>query len=195
LNFLAHIFLSGDSPEVKLGNFFGDFVKGNQLNNYPDGIRKGILLHRKIDEFTDNHPVFRQTVLLLRPSFGRYAGIMADMYYDHLLAVSFEQYSVRSLKCFSLHFYFYALLRYPVLPKRIKRFVFHFVGTDRLGKYASKEGLKDSLEIMRRRKSSAIQPNLAIKVLDAHYLILEMHFKAFFPELIQFVEDELKSVG
>ena len=54
---MAHLFLSGDDDDIKIGNYLGDFVKGNQLDKYPKGIRDGILLHRKIDHFTDNHPV------------------------------------------------------------------------------------------------------------------------------------------
>jgi len=191
MNFLAHIFLSGDHPEVKLGNFFGDFVKGNQLDRFPERVRQGILLHRKIDSFTDSHPVFRESVQLLRPAFGRYAGIMADMYYDHLLAISFQQYSVKPLQRFARNFYFHALLRYPLLPPRIKRFIFHFVTTNRLHKYASYEGLQASLEIMRDRKSKAIQPEVAVVVLDQYFTELSSHFTLFFPEMIQFVQNEL----
>jgi len=186
MNYLAHIFLSGPNPEVKLGNFFGDFVKGSQFDHFPENVQKGIILHRKIDEFTDNHPVFRETVQLLKPDFGRYAGIMADMYYDHLLAVSFRFYSEVSLRCFAYHFYFHALLNYRMLPPRIKRFIFHFVSTNRLQQYATYQGLQSSLEIMRNRKSSAIQPELAITVLDANWEELNKQFHRFFPEIIQF---------
>jgi acyl carrier protein phosphodiesterase len=192
LNFLAHIFLSGDNPEVKLGNFFGDFVKGSQLDHFPVRVKQGILMHRRIDEFTDNHPVFKESVLLLKPAFGRYAGIMADMYYDHLLAVSFDQYSKLPLRRFACQFYFHALLRYPLLPPRIKRFIFHFVSTNRLVKYASYDGLQASLEIMRTRKSAAIQPEVAIVVLDKHFSELQHQFEAFFPEIMAFAGDELK---
>lgn len=186
MNYLAHIFLSGPHPEVKLGNFFGDFVKGSQFNHFPEKVQKGIILHRKIDEFTDAHPVFRETVQLLKSDFGRYAGIMADMYYDHLLAVSFSRYSEVSLQCFACSFYFHALLRYPLLPPRVKRFIFHFVTTNRLQQYATYQGLQSSLEIMRRHKSSAIQPELAIEVLDRHFDEMNNQFHRFFPDIIQF---------
>lgn len=191
MNFLAHIFLSGNDPEVKLGNFFGDFVKGSSYNNFPERIKKGILLHRRIDEFTDNHIEFKKSVNLLKPRFGRYSGIMADMYYDHFLAADFHNYSSVSLNCFAYNFYMHALLRYPLLPTRIKRFIFHFAGSNRLRKYASKEGLQESLEIMRNRKSAAFQPELAIEVLTEYCNELESHFQYFFPEIIQFADSEL----
>ena len=55
----------------------GDHVKGKlALNNYPDEVRKGIMLHRKIDMFTDDHPasqraklLFKDSTFLLHPDF------------------------------------------------------------------------------------------------------------------------------
>jgi len=32
MNFLAHIYLSGDNKDIKLGNFFADWVKGSEKN-------------------------------------------------------------------------------------------------------------------------------------------------------------------
>jgi len=53
MNFLAHLYLSGDNKEVRLGNFIGDAVKGNSLDRFPEMIRAGIWLHREIDSYTD----------------------------------------------------------------------------------------------------------------------------------------------
>ena len=46
MNYLAHIFLSGDDRRVQIGNFVGDAVKGRAYENYPLGFREGILLYR-----------------------------------------------------------------------------------------------------------------------------------------------------
>ena len=67
---------------LSLGNFIGDFVKGNQHKNYPQQMQQGILLHRAIDHYTDNHPIVLECVDFMRPSFGRYSGIDLDMYFD-----------------------------------------------------------------------------------------------------------------
>ena len=61
MNFLAHIYLSGDNDLLKIGNFMADSIRGNSYENYPDEIKKGILLHRSIDSFTDMHPVYRKS--------------------------------------------------------------------------------------------------------------------------------------
>ncbi len=60
MNFLAHLYLSADDPEIQLGNFIGDFVRGRDLSSrFSPGIVKGISLHREIDEFTDRHPIVK----------------------------------------------------------------------------------------------------------------------------------------
>ena len=67
MNFLAHVYLSGNDFEVALGNLIADRVKGKQIQHYPLKIQKGIKLHRSIDNFTDNHPLFRVSVSALFP--------------------------------------------------------------------------------------------------------------------------------
>ena len=186
MNYLAHIYFSGSQRQVAVGNFIGDFVKGKAYEDYPPGIKKGILLHRKIDHFTDTHPVFQETVELLRPSFGRYSGIMADMYYDYLLASEFDNYTNgKSLGSFTRNFYISALLYYKWLPQKVKGFFFHFIGTNRLKKYATYKGLHDSLEIMSVYKSNSINPDLGIEFLAQNEKQLRAYFNQFLKEAIQ----------
>lgn len=194
MNYLSHIFLSGDNRQLQVGNFIGDFVKGKSHENYPPDIQRGILLHREIDRFTDSHPVFLETVEMLRPVFNRYSGIVADMYFDHFLASDFKKYhpsknsssnSSSNLRLFAYNFYLSALLNYPHLPHRVKGFIFHFIGTNRLMKYSTKEGLHQSLQIMSHYKSSAINPDLSISFLQANEEALKTLFERFMPEVIQ----------
>lgn len=188
LNYLAHIYLSGSNGAIQVGNFIGDFVKGNRHSSYPHRIQKGILLHRQIDDFTDRHPIVRETVAFLRPHFGRYSAIVLDMYFDYFLADHFHRISGgKSLRRFARGFYFAALCRYFYLPVRVRRFIFHFITTNRLACYASYEGLHDSLTIMARYKVSALEPDRVIAVLQLHRDYLEQNFHTFFPELQQFV--------
>lgn len=192
LNYLAHIFLSGNDSRIQVGNFIGDFVKGSQLNTYPKGIRKGIRLHREIDSFTDSHEVVRETVAFLRPAFGRYSAIVLDMYFDYFLAVDFHTYSPeKTLKCFSYGFYFSVLIRYRFLPERVKGFIFHFVFTNRLSAYATPEGLKDSLEIMARYKVSTLEPERITAFLFENHDELQKRFQLFFPDVIEFTKGKI----
>lgn len=189
LNYLAHIFLSGNDGRLQVGNFIGDFVKGSKLNSYPSRIRDGIRLHRDIDSFTDSHAVVRETVAFLRPTFGRYSAILVDMYFDYFLALDFHVYSPdKSLKRFSYQFYFSALIRYRYLPERVKGFIFHFVLTNRLTTYSTPEGLKASLEIMARYKVSALEPEKTIAFMLENHDELQKRFHQFFPDLVAFVD-------
>jgi len=192
LNYLAHIFLSGDDGSLQVGNFIGDFVKGSKLNSYPDRIRDGIRLHRGIDSFTDSHEVVRETVAFLRPDFGRYSAILVDMYFDYFLALDFAVYSPdESLKRFSMRFYFSVLIRYRHLPERVKGFIFHFVFTNRLTTYSTADGLKESLEIMARHKISALEPDKTITFMLENHDELRKRFHLFFPDLVDFVKNEI----
>lgn len=189
MNYLAHIYLSGSDRELQLGNFLGDFVKGKAYEKYPEPLKTGILLHREIDSFTDSHPIFCETVDILRPTFSRYSGIMTDLYYDYCLATDFEKYSPnKSLDNVARNFYITTIINYRNLPDRVKSFIFHFISTNRLKKYSTMEGLEDSLRIMSEKKSSAINPELSIEFLKDNETIIRDKFNAFMPEVINFAD-------
>ena len=82
MNFLAHLHLSGNDPNILVGNFIGDFVKGKQVNSFEPGIAKGILLHRAIDYFTDKHEVVAKSKGRLREKYRHYSGVIIDIFYD-----------------------------------------------------------------------------------------------------------------
>jgi len=189
MNYLAHIFLSGLDKRMQLGNFFADAVKGNSYKDYPQAIANGILFHRAIDLFTDTHPLIREAVHSLRPYFGRYSGILLDIYFDYLLASRFDRYSDVSLKKYARGFYFTIIPNYKYLPDRFKRFIWHFILTDRLGKYATIDGIKDSLQIMTRVQRIDISVPMAIEYLKEHEEELFALFQSFFEELIAYSEE------
>lgn len=150
MNYLAHIFLSGSDGKLQLGNFIGDAVKGSAYNSYPQAIADGVLLHRAIDAYTDSQPAVREAVKALKPHFGRYSGALLDIFFDHLLAARFDEFSDIPLRKFARRFYLTMIRNRRWLPDRIKRFMWHFIGTNRLCKYAKKEGIRESLDIMVR---------------------------------------------
>ncbi len=87
MNYLGHAFLSFNDGEILTGNMIGDHVKGRiALEQYPERIKKGILLHRKIDEYTDMHSATQRAKLLFREAYGLYSGAVMDTLYDHFLA-------------------------------------------------------------------------------------------------------------
>ena len=92
MNFLAHLFLSGEPGELMVGNFIADSVKGNAMNDFSEGIQKGIILHRAIDTFTDSHNEMQKSKERLRPRYKKYAPVITDIFYDHFLAVNWQDY-------------------------------------------------------------------------------------------------------
>ena len=121
MNFLAHAHLSGNNEDVLFGNFIADAVKGNSFTRYDKDVQTGIKLHRKIDAYTDKHPVFKQTLDRIRNDFGKYAGVAADIFYDHFLAKNWQAYHQIDLKQFADRIYTILKNNYSILPERTKR--------------------------------------------------------------------------
>ena len=101
MNFLAHTHLSQDNEDVIFGNFIADAVKGKSYLKYRKDIITGILLHRDIDTFTDRHPIVKNSKATVREHFGKYSGIVVDIYYDHFLAHNWEDYHSEELVRYS----------------------------------------------------------------------------------------------
>jgi len=105
MNFLAHIYLSGNNKNVTLGNFIADSIKGKKYQNFPKDIQTGILLHRAIDSYTDAHPVFKQSTKRLHKKYSHFSGVIVDIFYDHFLAKNWNDYSEIPLDTYTYNFY------------------------------------------------------------------------------------------
>ena len=190
MNFLAHLYLSGESDGIKVGNFIGDHVKGKQYLLYPDEIQSGILLHRKIDSFTDHHPLVKECAGLLRPVFRRHSGIVVDLYFDHFLASLWDNYSDQPLKNFTRHIHALLLKHFFLLPAPVKQFLPFLIKNKRLRSYAEIDGIIKAIEIMGNYTSLPPESHQAKTILCDNYDFLKKHFCAFFQEIIRFVENE-----
>ena len=188
MNFLAHLFLSGNNPDVKIGNFIGDHVKGKEHERYPPNVRKGILLHRQIDWFTDRHPLTKQGAERLKPSYGRYAGVVLDVFYDHFLAVNWDKFSAQPLYDFASSAYGLLARRYFSLPREVRGFVPFLIMNKRLESYARRDGIDKALTIMANYTSMPGNSHLAMQVFDAHYAEFNQEFLEFWGDLSAEVE-------
>jgi acyl carrier protein phosphodiesterase len=190
LNFLAHIYLSSGNPEVQIGNFIADWVKGKNYEKYKPEIKKGIILHREIDSFTDAHPLWKHSRNIISEVYGIYSGIIVDIFYDHYLAKNWKQYSEIPLKKYSRQFYLQLVKNYSVLPPRVKRFMPYLIASDRLASYATHTGIRQALEIMSERTSLPNFTLQALELLKNREKDFEKDFSEFFPELINFAVDK-----
>jgi acyl carrier protein phosphodiesterase len=184
MNFLAHLFLSGDNEEVAFGNFIADAVKGSAFGQYPPGVVKGIRLHRSIDHFTDAHPLFLQSKARLSPHYGMYSGIIVDIFYDHFLARNWKEYSQADLGDFVGRAYGLLIRRYFQLPSRSKRILPFMVVQNWLVGYARIPDLQRVFNGMSRRVGGKSGMEHAITDLMAAYSDYEDEFRHFFPQLI-----------
>jgi acyl carrier protein phosphodiesterase len=187
LNFLAHILLSGDNDDIKIGNFLGDFVKGrlNKLTNsqYSEGVINGMALHREIDYFTDTHPVVKQSIDRLQPKYHKFSGIVVDMFYDHILAKNFHHYSSIPLSEYSQNFYQLLEKRKSEIPEPMDRMVKSMVTRDWFMGYKTLEGIEWALTGISKRLSFESGIENATEELKKDYDLYEEEFKIFFPEI------------
>jgi acyl carrier protein phosphodiesterase len=191
MNFLAHIYLSGSNEPLMIGNFIADFVKGKKKDDYPDGIRKGIELHRFIDHFTDHHQVVLQSIRRVQPRQEKYSGVVIDILYDHFLAANFKEFSDVSLQDYSNNTYRVLKENWDALPEGVHYFLPFMIERNWLLNYATIEGIGNALSGLSRRVKYANRMNEAVKDLQENYAELESDFRTFFPELRQEVANKV----
>ncbi len=190
MNFLAHLYLSGDNVDIRLGNFIGDHVKGRYLNRYSEGVQRGIFIHRAIDYYTDNHPATYEVRLLFREGYKKYSGVVTDVFFDHFLARYWPTFSPYPLKGFARKFYYQMVQRYRELPVAVKGFLPFIIQSNRLYSYRRVEGVEHALRIMTNVTSLPDKTDFAIDTIHQNYTFIRNQFMVFFPDLIGFVNKE-----
>jgi acyl carrier protein phosphodiesterase len=188
MNFLAHIFLSGDDEKIMVGNFIADFVKGNQFNKYDEGIQRGILLHREIDHFTDTHAVVKESKNRLREEYGHYAPVIVDIYYDHFLARDFHLFSETPLDELAASFYQMIDKHRDQLPGEVKHMVTYMRRDNWLWHYRTVEGIHKALSGVARRTTFNSGMEKASQTLREDYEAFGREFHRFFPDLMEHSE-------
>ena len=194
MNFLAHIYLSGDNNLVTIGNFIADGIRGKKYKDYSKNIQTGILLHREIDTFTDAHKTVRLSTKRLHKNYGHYSGVIVDILYDHFLAKNWKQYSNIPLDEYVDDFYDSLKDNFEILPERIKKMMPYMIADNWLLSYQSIDGITRVLEGMNRRTKNKSQMNLAVNELQEFYKEFETEFTDFFAELIVFSKHKLSKL-
>lgn len=195
MNYLAHVYLSGSDKDLIIGNFIADHVKGKAYLDYPETIQKGILLHRKIDDFTDHHPLFKKNVTLLFPQFRHYSRVIVDMFFDHFLAAQWELYHPDPLEDFSRQFYLLMQEYSGSLPDKTKKILPILSKYNWFVAYQSLEGLEDILFQMSQRTRFPSNMSLAVLNLEKNYSNIALDFKVFFNELEDFVKRKKENLS
>ncbi|UBZ10115.1 acyl carrier protein phosphodiesterase [Leeuwenhoekiella palythoae] len=194
MNFLAHIYLSGNDTLIKLGNFMADGIKGKQYKNYRPQLQKGILLHRSIDSFTDAHPIVKQSTKRLHPKYSHYSGVIVDILYDHFLAKNWKKYNKIPLPQYVEDFYDLLDEHYDILTPSIQRMVPHMIADNWLLSYAEISGIATVLYNMNRRTKNISGMDRAVEDLQLHYHDFENEFTLFFEELRASCSNRIKEL-
>ncbi len=186
MNFLAHCYLAGSDAALRVGGMMGDFVKGPLPAGLPSDLAAGVWLHRRIDSFTDAHPLFRRSRERVSPARRRYAGIMVDLFYDHFLASRWERLHHQPLAAYTAEVYDLLARRAEDLPERLAGLLPHMRGDDWLASYAEADYVGLALDRMAHHRLR--QPNGlggAVAELLADYQGFESDFLEFLPDVAE----------
>jgi len=191
VNFLAHIYLSGTNDLIKIGNFSADGIRGKDYLTYPLEMQIGILLHRKIDSYTDSHPLFKKSCKRLYPRYRHYSRVIVDIYYDHFLARNWTNYSEQPLALFVSDFYDCLNSHISILPAKFQKITPYMISGNWLENYANLEGIASVLKGMDRRSGMQSKMSQAIEELTEDYEHFKTDFELFFKDLKSYSAKEL----
>ena len=190
MNFLAHLFLSCEQEELLVGNFLADLIKNRNLESYSAGIQEGVQLHRKIDQFTDQHPLVIQGVHRLHPYHRKYASVIVDVFYDYLLVKNWALYTEEEFIPFTKRVYAILEKYKPIMPLKIQIRLSNMLDGDWLIGYGQYEGLAFTFDRMQYRLSKPEYLQGVIENLQRFETDFDQEFRAFFPDVITYVNDE-----
>lgn len=191
MNHLAHCFLSFDDEDLLVGNFIGDDVKGSDWKKYAPGVQRGILLHRAIDDFTDNHPLAARSKERIRPFARRYAAAVTDILYDHLLAVHWARYGDEPFDAFAKKMYRRLEKRAGEMPEVLRERLPHMLAGRFLHGYLSREGLEWVLGRFSRRMVGGMDVAALSDFFFSEIGAFSEDFNAFFPDLVKKAKQQL----
>ena len=191
MNFLAHIYLSGNNDFVKIGNFMADGIRGKVYLNFFDDVKKGILLHRQIDTFTDAHLIYRKSKHRLHNKYGHYSGVIMDILYDHFLAKNWNNYSNENLSDYAQNFYNLLQNNQLILTDKANKMLPYMIKNDWLTSYATIDGIEKILFQMDYRTKHRANMQESIIELKEYYSELENEYTTFFEELMNFSANKL----
>jgi len=190
MNYLAHLHLGGQQPEQLLGSLYGDFVKGPLQGRFPLPLEAAIRLHRQIDVYTDSHPLVLEALSRFPRERRRYAGIILDVFFDHCLAVHWQDYNDQPLEQFTGRFY-QVLTMQPDLPGRLAQIAPYMAADDWLGSYREFTVLDQVFRGIARRLSRPEGMDGAMAEVEVLYEPLMEDFRSFYPELQAFARKAL----
>jgi acyl carrier protein phosphodiesterase len=194
VNYLAHAYLSFGDPQITTGNIISDFVKGKRKFDYPARIQAGIALHRSIDQFTDDHPVNKEIVRLLKPVYGLYGSAFIDIIYDHFVALDIIATGDEALYKFSQEVYRMLDMHVHLLPDVFNNLFPYMKKHNWLYNYQFGWGIERSMEGLVSRARYMSDSQTAYNLFTQHYDEFRQAYNNFFPELRNFSLEKFSDI-
>ncbi len=185
MNYLAHAFLSFNNEPITVGNFIADHIKLADAGHLPPEIKQGVLLHRRIDYFTDTHPLFIKSKRNFYDGFERYSGVLVDIYYDYLLAKNFDKFSEVKLDVFTENIYSVLQNNTQHLLETSKGFLNYVLQNNTFYEYSKIEGIELVLKHLSYRINHGIFLNESVPLFLQYEKSIEEDFLEFFEDLIK----------
>ena len=184
MNYLAHCFLSCSDDNLLIGNMVADMIRNKDLDNLDPAIVKGVMLHRVIDSFTDNHLATRRTAKLLHERHGKYAPVITDIFYDHILYKNWDTYSDMTFESFkALAYHQINNADLSGLPTKVQGSVLRMVEGNWLDSYTTISGMDYVFSRVALRAKFDSNILTATKDLIELEDALNEGFHAFFPDM------------
>lgn len=187
MNFLAHLHLAEATPESRLGNLLGDFVKGRPWDRrFSPGIWQGIVEHRRLDAFTDQHPAWRASRERLVSAGRRVSGIAVDLFYDFFLSRAWgEVQPGDTLPSFVRGVHRDLVSLKSEWPEGAMGPITRMIDQEWLLGYGTLEGIRLTLRRVARRSPALVDLEGMESVLQGRMEELERDFREFYPEVMK----------
>ncbi len=199
MNFLAHLFLSGNNEELMVGNLLEDYVVGRiehpRNSHYSNTIKDGILLHRIIDSFTDTHVSVSTCKAVLYDKYHKYSAVLVDIFFDHYLATHWKTYSSEPFDDFRQRVHVSFQNHWSMLPEKMKPMIESMIKHDWLKNYSEFWGIERALMGISRRTVYESNMEKATEDLKMHYSLFDEQFALFFPEMMAQCNNFLSEKG
>ncbi|MGK0366695.1 MAG: acyl carrier protein phosphodiesterase [Saprospiraceae bacterium] len=190
MNYLAHCFLSCSEEDLLIGNFIADSIRNKDLEALSPRVRDGVFLHRKIDSYTDIHPMTRLGTARLHSFHGKYASVIIDIYFDYLLVKNWERYTSQDLGEWTQNIYKILERRSEDIPFKMRKKLPFMIKDNWLMRYGTEDGLRFTFEKMKTRLKYPDMFDGATDNLLNNYDAYEKEFHQFFPEVVAYVDSE-----
>lgn len=156
MNFLAHALLAESTPALLVGGVIGDWIKGPLPAGLPADLAQGVALHRAIDGFVETHPAFIRSRTRVSAERRRYAGVLVDIFCDHVLARDWVRHHPSVLSHYCQSIYLQIETRMSDLPESAQPALRLMAKEDWIQGYALLDGITD---VLRRMAQRGRQPN------------------------------------